>query len=327
MGAGRIISVFWHGVDPEFMPAELDSKDPSASLFAKQVEFLSDRYTPISIWDFLNIIEGVTPLVAYTKPPVLLGFDDGLKSVITNGLPVLRHFGAPAVFFVLGECLTNPTFLPWFVEVKHMLRRTHHARVVWQGMSLDLASRPGRMMARRLTLRAFRACRSDAQRGELLGSLAALTGVQRPRPGEVDDDLRFVDKEDVKALGAESGLVIASHAMTHRHLVDLSATEQAQELSESDSTLRMHCDNYCPVVAYPAGSLDASTVAIARDIYRAAFAVLVGSSYRNRYAYPRVGVGQESVEDLARALSYGRLNMILPLKKVLHRIGLRRIEG
>lgn len=322
-----ILSVFWHGIAPDSLPAEFDSKDPSVSVFRSQLEFLIWHYTPISIWEFLRIVEDPDSVRSCPKPPVLLGFDDGFRGVITNGLPVLEELRVPAVLFVVGEIGTNPEFLPWFIEMKHIIRKAKHRRLVHLGVGLDLESHADRLRARRLTAAAFRACQSEMERQDLLRQLANNLGVRRPVPDEVDEDLRLVTAEDLARLGPSSILAVGSHAMTHRYLADLDYEDQLHELRRSDAVLCECSPAYCPVVAYPAGSFTATTIAIAKEIYRAGFAVFWGSSYRNRFAYPRVGLGQHSVGEVAYGLSPLRLNWLLPLKRWLHITGLRNVEG
>jgi hypothetical protein len=89
--------------------------------------------------------------------------------------------------------------------------------------------------------------------------------------------------------------------------------------------LRQHCPAYYPIISYPGGSFSADTIAIATRIYKAGFAVFLGASYRNRYAYPRVGINYASSRELAHIVSPNRLNYILPLKRFLHVIGIRRL--
>lgn len=323
----RILSVFWHGIGSDSAPTELDSKDPPASVFRSQIQFLVDSYTPISIWDFLRIVEGENSVRSYARPPVLLGFDDGFRSVIVNGLPILAQFKVPAVFFVVAEVLRDPDFLPWFVEVRHVIRKATHKRIVYRGVSLDLACRPHVMRLRRFVECDFRACQSEEQRQRFLTDFSNFMGAPRPVAAELDEDLRFVTRGDLARLDALSILAVGSHAMTHRHLADLGYEDQRYELSESDSVLRERSPAYCPVVAYPAGCFDATTLGLARDIYRAGFAVFLDSSYRNRFAYPRVGLGQHSVDEMAYVLSSVRLNWLLPLRRWLYVTGLRKVDG
>jgi peptidoglycan/xylan/chitin deacetylase (PgdA/CDA1 family) len=321
----KILSVFWHGIVRAPLSPDIDSNDVCASEFKAQVQLLLKSHTPISIREFLELSNGQRSLRSYTRPPVLLGFDDGLRSVIVNGLPILSTLGVPAVFFVIGELLRNPNFLPWFVEMKHIIRKTRQTRVLYRDAIVDVTSPAGRAEAYRLTRTALRASQSAVERDSVLTQLAETMSVRRPMADEVDEDLRFVTKDDLAQLGGSSVLTVASHAMTHRHLADLNAEEQRYELQQSDVVLREHSEAYCPVVAYPAGSFNSVTTAIARQIYQAGFAVFLNASYRDRYAYPRIGLGR-TVGEAAHALSPVRRNLVLPLKRWLHIAHVRRVK-
>jgi hypothetical protein len=111
--------------------------------------------------------------------------------------------------------------------------------------------------------------------------------------------------------------------MTHRDLATLSYDEQLEELNVSNGLLREHCPSYYPAIAYPNGSFNLDTVRIASRIYKAGFAVLLGASYRNLYAYPRIGIENASVRELAYAISSKRRDYILPVKRLLHATGIR----
>jgi peptidoglycan/xylan/chitin deacetylase (PgdA/CDA1 family) len=311
----KVLSVFWHGVASDALAGDGDSMDPPVSLFKSQVQFLIDRYTPVSVWEFLKIIDGGRPVESYPRPPVLLGFDDGFRSVIVNALPILVQLGVPAVAFVIAAVVKDPNFLPWFVERKQIIRRARHRRIVYRGADLDLNCLKGRAQAQRLVEAAFRAARSDEARQHVMTHFAELVGVRRPVVGELDDDLCLATSDDLARLGESSMLTVGSHAMTHRHLADLNNDEQRRELRDSDTVLRQHIAAYCPVIAYPAGSFSASTIALASETYKAGFAVFANASYRNRFAYPRVGLGNEVVSELPYVLGSLRLNWLLPLKQ------------
>jgi len=254
---------------------------------------------------------------------VLLGFDDGFRNVLTEALPILNEFQVPAVFFVLGETLNNPDFVPWFVEVKQLLRRAKNYNIVFEQSTIDLTSQQNRSKLADLVMVAMSKCRSDAERDRLLTDLAQLLGIGRVRATDLDDDLRLICKADLEKITASSLLTVASHGMTHRHLASLSRAEQLEELEQSHVLLRK-CPSYYPVLAYPGGSFNADTLVVAKQIYKAAFGVFPGS-YSNFYAYPRIGLEYCSTEELAYCISPTRVNYLLPLKRFLHFAGLRRI--
>src|SRR5262245_10019822 len=146
----KILSVVWHSVLPDTInPAYLTEWDPTVSLFRKQIQFLVDRYTPISVREFVKLTEDPSQLKSYERPPILLTFDDGFKNVVDNALPVLNEFGIPGLFFVIGEVIKNPEFIPWYVQRTYLFRRTSKQNVVHGGTSFDLSSPAGR---RSLTL-------------------------------------------------------------------------------------------------------------------------------------------------------------------------------
>jgi len=321
----RMLVVFWHSVESDAMPAAArDSVNPSASVFREQLRFLVRNYTPVSCWEFLKLLDGERRIRSYPKPPVLLSFDDGFRNVIRNALPVLSEFNVPAVFFVLGELLRNPGFVPWFVEVKHILRKARWKSAVYRGISLDFTHGVQGMTARNFIFSAVAACRSTEERERVLEDLATSVGACRPLATDLDEDLRFISKDDLAQIADSRLIAVASHGMTHRHLDSLDAEEQLYELRESDSVLREHSTAYCPVVAYPSGAFNAATVSLASRVYKAGFGIFLGSSFRSRHAYPRVGLDYCTARDLEYCVSPFRLNWLLPLKRALHVSGLRR---
>jgi peptidoglycan/xylan/chitin deacetylase (PgdA/CDA1 family) len=90
--------------------------------------------------------------------------------------------------------------------------------------------------------------------------------VARPNGRDLDEDLQFVDREDLASLTSLSLLTIGSHATTHRNLGVLSYEEQVYELEQSDLLLRDHCPTYYPVISYPGGSSNRDTISIAKHL-------------------------------------------------------------
>ena len=322
----KLLSLFWHSVEPDSTPEEtLDCTNPTVSMFREHIKFLASNYTPIGISDFVNVARNKDVMHSYARPPVLLSFDDGFRNVITNALPILNEFKVPAVFFVIGKILKNPDFVPWYVEMNHLIRKAEPKNINYDNVNLNLASPQDCMKLQHLFDASFGSCSSEAERQSLLTKLANQLGVHRPVASELDEDLRFVNKEDLAGLSSSSLLTVASHAMTHRFLARLSYEEQLYELEQSDLLLAKQCPSYYPVIAYPGGSYNADTMGIAKRIYKAGFAATpLGSSYRNLYAYPRIGIGHDTVQELTYAISPIRLNCLLPLKRFLHISGIQR---
>ncbi len=323
----KILSLFWHSVESDSInPEYLDGSSPTESMFREHIKFIVNKYTPISIVDFMEIAENKRLIKSYTKPPVLLGFDDGFKNVVDLALPVLNEFKVPAMLFVIGEILNNPDFVPWYVEIKHLIRKTKKNTVIYDNVKVDLVSKKGRKLLMPLFAASFKALKYEDDRQRLLTNFASLLGLERPMATDLDDDLRFVCKEDLSSLGRDSLLTVASHAMTHRNLASLTYEEQVCELEQSDLLLKEHCPSYYPTVSYPDGSFCTDTIGIAKRIYKSAFATFLGSSYCDLYAYTRLCIGFDTVQELAYTTSFVRLNFLLPIKRFLNNIGIRKIH-
>ena len=324
----KILSLFWHSVEPDsIIPEYLDRSNPSASMFRDQIVYIINKYTPISIYEFMKIMKNANLIRHYKKPPVLLGFDDGFKNVITQALPILNEFKVPAIFFVLGNILKNPDLIPWDIEMKHLLRRTRKKTIDYCNKRFNLDSKQNNIFARHLFVRSFYTCKSESDRQRLLNDFANALGVDRPTNSQdLNDDYRFVSKEELSNLDSTSLLTVASHTMTHSNLARLTYEEQKYELKKSHLLLSEHCPSYYPTVAYPLGYFNSDTINIVKQIYKSAFAVFLGSTYKHIYAYPRICIGNHTIEDLTYALSPIRRNILFPIKQFLHNIGLRRID-
>ncbi|MGH9856962.1 MAG: polysaccharide deacetylase family protein, partial [Acidobacteriota bacterium] len=205
------LSVFWHSVEADSLSP--DGTNPSARLFREHVRFLSENYTPISVVDFLQIQRDKKLTRSYRKAPVCLGFDDGFKNVLTNALPVLEEFKVPAVFFVIGEILRNPNFVPWYVERKHLIRKAAKKTITYCNTSINLSLQQDRTKLKSLFDASFKGCPSEFDRQKALNDFANLLDVNRPEGADLDEDLKFVEPKDLANLPSSSLLTVASHAM------------------------------------------------------------------------------------------------------------------
>src|SRR5262245_50727044 len=84
-----------------------------ASTFDAQCRMLRDACTPISLDEWREAMAGRREL-----PPraVLVTFDDGYRSVLTIGAPILRKHRVPAVVFACPEPMRERRLL-WFDHV------------------------------------------------------------------------------------------------------------------------------------------------------------------------------------------------------------------
>jgi peptidoglycan/xylan/chitin deacetylase (PgdA/CDA1 family) len=112
---------------------------------------------------------------------------------------------------------------------------------------------------------------------------------------------------------ASGGMVIGSHAHSHRVLSQLEPERQLEELSRSRAILKEQLGIEAEVLAYPVGhksSFSEQTQAIAKELgYRAAFSHHGGTNLRGKtsaYDVKRIRIGAQSWSRFQTKVSFCR---------------------
>jgi len=184
-----------------------------ASTFAEHCTVVRDTCHPISLDDWRAALAGKKTL---PERPVLITFDDGYRSVLTIGAPVLRELGLPAVVFACTEPMERRSLL-WFDAV---------------------AARDGEE-----TVESWKSRQYDEWR--------AAAG---PTQTVDDDDPRaLLTPLDVAALGRQDGIEIGAHTVRHPILACAAPTDQFAEIEESRVALEKWTARPVRAFAYPNG--------------------------------------------------------------------------
>lgn len=199
----------------------------------------------------------------------LVTFDDGRRSVLRSGLPVLRDLDVPAALFVVAGLIgTDAPF--WWDEVE--------ARSL-AGGTTAVAPGAGVQLVRALKKVA------DTDRRRALDELRAATpDVQVGYPHLTADDLVELDR---------SGVSIGSHSLTHPCLDRCVDDDLRDELSESRDVLQEILGRPVRSLAYPNGSVDRRVVSAAGGAgYRIGFGFdhRLASRHPDPLLVPRVRV-------------------------------------
>jgi peptidoglycan/xylan/chitin deacetylase (PgdA/CDA1 family) len=229
--ARRLAVLAYHGVD-------------DAGQFARQLDLLVERTRPVDLDAVLDAVHGRARL---PERALLVTFDDGHRSVLERGLPLLRERGIPAVLFVLpGVVGTDRPF--WWTEVTELVRVV--APSDWSGT--DPAD-----LVRRLKQLPDDDRRSVVER---------LRGVGRPamrQPQLRADELQHLQ---------ESGVEIGNHTWSHPCLDRCDDDVLRAEIRKAHLTLTDVLGRPPRVFAYPNGNWDGRAEReLQRLGYRAAF--------------------------------------------------------
>lgn len=186
--------------------------------------------TPISLSDWRNARRTGHALPARA---VLVTFDDGYRSVLSEALPLLEKFEVPAVAFVC----TGPS---------------QTQRLLWYD-ALERQRRAAEIEhAKRLPYGEWR---------RLVEECSVAAG---------NDERAPLSPEQVAALAAHPLIEIGAHTVDHPILANASVSVQRQQIGESLDTLRQWTGRGVRAFAYPNGrpgyDFSPETVRIVRDL-------------------------------------------------------------
>jgi len=188
-----------------------------ATTFAEHCIVIRETCHPISLDDWRDALGARRAL---PERPVLITFDDGYRSVLTIGAPVLRELHLPAVLFACTDPMERRSLL-WFDAVASS--EGEAAVDAWKKRRYD-EWRPG--------------CADLAQRVK-------------------DEDPRaLLTPFDVAALSRQDGIEIGAHTARHPILSGASPAEQFAEIEESRSAIERWTGRPVRAFAYPNGRPD-----------------------------------------------------------------------
>jgi peptidoglycan/xylan/chitin deacetylase (PgdA/CDA1 family) len=96
--------------------------------FEKQLKYISRHFNVISAKDFKQYLAGN---IGFPKNTVLITFDDGDRSVLENGLPLLTKYKLPAVVFIITDLIdTHKPF--WWDEIEYYLGKENGNKKIWE---------------------------------------------------------------------------------------------------------------------------------------------------------------------------------------------------
>ncbi len=228
--ARRLTVLAYHGVE-------------DAERFAAQLDCLVDDAHPISLDTAVSALVGGTELPSNA---VLLTFDDGDRSVLERGLPLLRACGVPAVVFAVGSLLdTDEPF--WWTEVEAL---------VGAGGQVDGVDGDGRDVVSYLKRRP-----DDERRAAIAGLRIGREQVRQPQL--TTDDLRQLEA---------GGVVVGNHTLTHPILARCRTARIEIELEQAHGRLTDALGHAPTAFAYPNGDHDPRVPPVLRRLgYDVAF--------------------------------------------------------
>ena len=248
--SSRLRALTYHRVtDPESLPRPCPGLlSATPEVFARQMEFLAERYRVISIEDVLAAARSCAAL-----PPraLVLTFDDAYCDFADHAWPVLKRLGLPVTLFVPTAYPDAPGRAFWWDRIFQAITATHA-----ESVAAPYGTRPLSTDAERLDcfrgMREWIKTRPHQEAMECVDRVCRELGPGLPSPGVLGWD-------SLRAL-AKAGVALGAHTRTHA-LVDRIPIEQVrEEISGSLEDLRREIGSALPIFAYPSGRHDDRSV-------------------------------------------------------------------
>ncbi|MEV8093079.1 polysaccharide deacetylase family protein [Kitasatospora sp. NPDC085879] len=234
LAAGRLAVLAYHGID--------DRRS-----FAAQMARLARTARPVSLARVEQALREGRPL-----PPrsVLVTFDDGDRSLLTHGLPVLARHGIPAAAFVIAGLIGGDRPF-WWSEAAFLVGHGGTADGLPPGTAPDAAVR----LLKRLP---------DGERRRRLEGLRSTAAAPAPRQPQLSP-------EDLRTL-RDAGVAIGNHTVDHPCLDTCTREESAEQVERAHHLLAGWLGEEPTSFAYPNGNPDPHAErALAGLDYRTAF--------------------------------------------------------
>ena len=283
-GWGGVIAFHGLGRDPH-----LPVMHVSPERFESQLRHLKDSYSVVSLRELLARWR----VRGSTNGCVAITFDDAYAGVLKYALPVLRALDLPATVFVTSDHALRGAAYWWdSVELERLAVRADSWTDAPQAVGLPACDSHDPLA-------------TDRIRSRVLARFAGRW--PEPLVATADSDWRSMTFTELATLGSDQRIEFGVHTVTHPALPFLSFDEQVAEMEDNLRALRQHLPRVLPVVAYPYGLYDPTTLRAARAAGMSAGFTMEGRAAAERpslMTIPRVGSGEAYAPSaLARKLN------------------------
>jgi peptidoglycan/xylan/chitin deacetylase (PgdA/CDA1 family) len=276
----------------------------SPEMFDAQLRYLAKNYEILSLRDFLKL--ETKKHFLFSRPGILVTFDDGWRDNYLNAYPILKKHNVPAVIFlttgyigttkvfwperlanILGTILERKPCKAAVADAENLIEKTLGSDCVKDVIALANEDRSGNIVTK-CFIEALKLLPVDRIE-KFLTDLSLLLQAD----AKASKCVRMMLDWDHVQVMVKDGLEFGSHTRNHIILDRVEREEMRAEIEESKKDIEA-CTGISPkVFAYPNGNSSSETVeAVERAGYHAAFSTRCGLNWpkTSRYEIRRIRV-------------------------------------
>jgi len=216
----------------------------STENFRNQMRLVSRHYSPISMDDVINYLEGDFTLPPY---PVVITFDDGYKDNLEIAAPILGEFNIPATFYiVMNSVADQETNSIWFMRIRKAFSITKKSSWTDNNSRIYPLSDEANKIKARGAAMAY--CGSTIGKTQL-EHVAQIEQALDVPAFETDSNI-MLTWDDIRQL-RDQGHIIGSHTMTHPNLAYVKEEDAKFEIDQSRLKLENKIGESVSHFSYP----------------------------------------------------------------------------
>lgn len=237
--------LLYHNILPE-TERSFNVRNIGLRTFDRQLAYLKKRYPIVPLEAIYNEKSRV--------PRIAITFDDGLINNLELALPVLKHHGAPATFFIASPILHGRQLI--WPDWLSMLGKSGCKQIVYEKMAYNHQSDGTFKNENKEKL-------SDKWRKlkpetiyDFLDAIERSFGDQWRFQPQLESHWRIMKGEEIKILAQDSLVEIGGHTALHPSLPCLTSEEQKEEIGTNKDYLEKCIGKSIQSFAFPFGDGD-----------------------------------------------------------------------
>lgn len=279
----QVFIFVYHDISNEANPAIKALHNTSINNFRNQIDFISSNFKIISL-DQLVSMESFDD-----GPYAVITFDDGLQSIIENGMPILSEKKIPFALFLNENAIKNQYL--WNIELIENIDDLKYLNDFYQNYISKNTS------WEQFLSNPMRYAVSESKILSLCGSKN--TGSSK---------YRFIDRESIEKLKQNKLISFGDHSKNHLNLKlaeesDLDFSKFLDSKEYFNAELQLTSKHF----AIPFGKKDHYNDTILEELYKRGYKYIYitnpvgykkGSSDNNYKLIPRIGMTNQSIQDI-----------------------------
>jgi peptidoglycan/xylan/chitin deacetylase (PgdA/CDA1 family) len=209
--------------------------------FDQQMQFIAERYNPISIHDLLRVIHGNGKL---PKNAVLVTVDDGYRDFKDVILPICTRYGIQPLLFMPTAFVGTGTF--WWDKVYQIINLSGQSSISTPFGDFLISTKGEKLLAVERLTRALKSVRFEAAMKwvDAAHSTFVTLSDEQQHNTLTWDELRQL---------VSNGVAVACHTHTHPIMTQITLERARSEVRLSQDLIYRELGTALPVFAFPDG--------------------------------------------------------------------------